>query len=58
MRTLSAAALPALAAAPAAAEPTFTLMSDGAALSFAVAAVAMIVLLAAATRLALRGPRR
>jgi hypothetical protein len=58
MRTLSAAVLPALAAVPAAAEPTFTVMSDGATLSFAVAAVAMVALLAAATRLAMRGPRR
>jgi phosphate-selective porin len=62
MRRLSAALLlAALAAAtPAAAEtgPVFTLLSDGAALSFALAALAMVATLAAAMQLALRGPRR
>jgi hypothetical protein len=56
MRPIAAAA--ALAAAPAAADPVFTTLHDAAALSFAAAAVAMVGLLALATRLALRGPRR
>jgi hypothetical protein len=58
MRRLSAALPLAALAQPAAAGPLFTLLSDGAALSFAVAALAMVASLAVATRLALRGPRR
>lgn len=57
---LLSAAPVALTAAPAAAEagPVFTLLSDAAALSFALAAVAMVGTLAAAMQLALRRPRR
>lgn len=58
MRRLSAALLLAAFAQPAAAGPVFTLLSDGAALSFALAALAMVATLAFAMQLALRGPRR